>query len=69
MVRKFARMMGGDITVESVAGAGATFTLFLRTPAEEVYESEVPSSAPAPSSQSKAVYVPSSLRSQPVLIL
>jgi len=69
LARKLARMMGGDITVESVAGAGATFTLFLRTPAEEVHESEVPSSAPAPSSQSKSVYVPSSLRSQPVLTL
>jgi signal transduction histidine kinase len=69
LARKLARMMDGDITVESVAGAGATFTLFLRTPAEEVREGEVPASAPAPSAQRKPVHVPSSSRSQPVLTL
>lgn len=69
LARKLARMMGGDITVKSVAGAGATFTLFLRTPAEEVRRGEVPSSAPAPSSQRQSVYVPSSSRFQPVLAL
>lgn len=69
LARKLARMMGGDITVASVTGAGATFTLFLRTPATEVRESEVPSSAPAPSSTRNALDVPSSLRAQPGLAL
>ncbi len=69
LARKLARMMDGDLTVESVAGAGATFTLFLRTSAEEVRGSAVPTPTPAPSAQSNTVVIAPPLRSQSVLTL
>lgn len=68
LARKLARMMDGDLTVESVAGAGATFTLFLRTSAEDVRGSEVSSSVSALSSPSNTVAVPSFSRAQPALV-
>jgi signal transduction histidine kinase len=69
LARKLARMMDGDLTVESVVGAGTTFTLFLRTSAEEVRGSDVSSSVSALSSQSNTVVVPSFLRAQLALAL
>jgi signal transduction histidine kinase/ActR/RegA family two-component response regulator len=43
ITRKLARMMGGDVTVDSVFGEGSTFTLVFR--AEAVEQAEIPDSA------------------------
>ncbi len=44
ITRKLARMMGGDVTVDSVFGEGSTFTLEFR--AEVVAQPEIPDIAP-----------------------
>jgi signal transduction histidine kinase len=71
LARKLARMMDGDLTVESTPGPGTMFTLFLRTPppAEAGRDSEGSSLSPAPRSRSNTASLSPPLRSQSVLIL
>lgn len=45
LARKLARLMGGDITVTSDIGAGATFTLTVQVPAEVIQGRSMPASA------------------------
>jgi signal transduction histidine kinase len=44
LARKLARLLGGDITVASDIGTGATFTLTLRAPAEVMQGNNTPAS-------------------------
>ena len=45
--RKFCQIMGGDISVESVAGQGTTFTVDLPSIVEETSEAPPPSNVPS----------------------
>ncbi|MFY8215447.1 MAG: response regulator, partial [Chthoniobacterales bacterium] len=45
--RKFCQIMGGDISVESVAGQGTTFTVDLPSTVEETSEAPPPSNVPS----------------------
>jgi signal transduction histidine kinase len=46
--REFCRMMGGDITVESVAGEGSTFTMTLPAVVAEPEEVSLPAAGSVP---------------------
>jgi len=57
LARQLARLQGGDITVESVAGEGSTFTLHLPSygRAETPAETSEPADGSAPSGRAEAV--------------
>ncbi|HLK35600.1 MAG TPA: ATP-binding protein, partial [Polyangiaceae bacterium] len=46
--RAILRRLGGELSVESVYGEGATFVCFLPIPSHELLEKTAPSSRPAP---------------------
>ena len=49
LTRHFCRLMGGEVTVESAAGAGSTFTIRLPAVAPQAGPAAAaPASAPAP---------------------
>jgi len=57
LARKLARLMDGDLTVASERGAGATFTLTLRTPAEVVRRNGTPSANNSSSEKNRPPHV------------
>ena len=67
LARRLARLMGGDLTVASEIGTGATFTLTLRAPAEVMQGNNTP--ALVDSSGEGNQFSPAILASQPRQLL
>lgn len=69
LARKLARLMGGDLTVASEIGAGATFTLTLPVPAEVRHDHLAPASVDSPSEKSQSPCLVSPFQPQSRLTL